>query len=95
MYFLVFIVLVKNYNGCIHITLGMQIYLNKPRASSYVEIVALSFFESFLNWNSLHARLNGRYKAWSYKKKKHKNIKIYRESLQKEPTVNNSRLTAI
>ena len=26
----------------------------------------------FLNWDSLHARLNSHYKAWSYKKKKHK-----------------------
>ena len=24
------------------------------------------------NWNSLHARLNSHYEAWSYKKKKHK-----------------------
>ena len=27
---------------------------------------------SFFNWDSLHARLNSHYKAWSYKKKKHK-----------------------
>ena len=25
-----------------------------------------------LNWDSLHARLNSHYEAWSYKKKKHK-----------------------
>ena len=29
-----------------------------------------SFF--FFNWDSLHARLNNHYEAWSYKKKKHK-----------------------
>ena len=29
----------------------------------------------FVNWNSLHARLNSHYKAWSYKKKKYKKIK--------------------
>ena len=29
----------------------------------------------FLNWDSLHARLNSHYKAWSNKKKKYKNIK--------------------
>ena len=40
------------------------------------------------NLDSLHARLNIHYKAWSYKKKKHKNIKAYRKSLYKEPTVN-------
>ena len=26
----------------------------------------------FFNWDSLHARLNSHYKAWSYKKKNHK-----------------------
>ena len=30
----------------------------------------VNFF--FLNWDSLHARLNSHYEAWSYKKKKHK-----------------------
>ena len=40
------------------------------------------------NWDSLHARLNSPYKAWSYKKKKLKMIKAYRKSLHKEPTVN-------
>ena len=42
----------------------------------------------FLNWDSLYARLNSHYKAWSYKKKKGKKIKAYRKSLQKEPTAN-------
>ena len=28
----------------------------------------------FSNWDSLHARLNSHYKAWVYKKKKHKKI---------------------
>ena len=37
--------------------------------------------ESFFNWDSLHARLNSHYEAWSYKKKKHKNIKAYRKSV--------------
>ena len=41
----------------------------------------------FFNWDSLHARLNSHCKTWSYKKKKHKKIKAYRKSLQKEPTV--------
>ena len=35
----------------------------------------------FFNWDSLHARLNSHYKAWRYKKKKHKKIKAYRKSL--------------
>ena len=38
-----------------------------------------SFF--FFNWDSLHARPNSHYKAWSYKKRKHKKIKAYRKSL--------------
>ena len=41
---------------------------------------------SFFNRDSLHARLNSHYKTWSYKKKKHKKIKAYKKSLQKEPT---------
>ena len=35
----------------------------------------------FLKRDSLHARLNSHYKAWSYKKKKTGNHKTYRESL--------------
>ena len=45
-------------------------------------------FLFFFNWDSLHARLNSQYKAWSYKKKKQIKIKAYRKSLQREPTVN-------
>ena len=44
--------------------------------------------DSNSNWDSLHARLNSHQNAWSYKKKKHKKIEVYRKSLQKEPTVN-------
>ena len=40
-------------------------------------------FFLFLNWDSIYARLNSHYKAWNYKKKKHK--KDY--NIQKEPTV--------
>ena len=31
--------------------------------------------------DSLHARLNSHFKAWSYKKKKHKKITAYRKSV--------------
>ena len=41
----------------------------------------------YFNWDSLHARLNSHYEAWSHKKKKHKNIRAHRKSVQKEPTV--------
>ena len=33
----------------------------------------------FFNWDSLHAMLN--YEAWSYKKKKYKQIKAYKRSV--------------
>ena len=45
------------------------------------------------NFDLLHARLNSHYKAWSYKKKKHKKIKGYRKFPWKEPTVNRCLLT--
>ena len=38
----------------------------------WFHFVGLKFI--FFNWNSLHSRLNSRYKAWSYKKKKHKRL---------------------
>ena len=34
----------------------------------------------FVDWVSLYDRLNSHYEAWSYKKKRHKNIKAYRKS---------------
>ena len=44
------------------------------------EVLELFFF-FFLNWYSLHARLNSHYEAWSYKKRKHKKVKAYRISM--------------
>ena len=46
-------------------------------------VKAIGFLVCF-NWDSLHARLNSYYKAWSYNKRKHKKIKAYRKSVQKE-----------
>ena len=40
-----------------------------------------SFYFLFFNWDSLHARLNSHYEAWSYKKKKHKKVTSYRKSV--------------
>ena len=54
-------------------------------ATFFAFSVAIFFF--FFNWDSLHARLNSHYKAWSYKKKKYKKIKAHRKSVYKEPTV--------
>ena len=46
-----------------------------------VNVVSIHMLETlqlltFLNWDSLHARLKSHKKLWSYKKKKHKKIKI-------------------
>ena len=49
--------------------------------------INLLIFFLFFNWNSLHAKLNSHYEAWSHKKKKHKKITAYRKSVQKEPIV--------
>ena len=35
----------------------------------------------FYNWDSLHARLNCHYEAWSYKKRSTKQITGYRKSV--------------
>ena len=35
----------------------------------------------FFDWDSFHARLDSHYDAWSYKKRKHKKIKVYKKSL--------------
>ena len=52
-------------------------------------IIDVAITGDFLkNWNSLHAKLDSHYMAWSYKKKKHKKIKAYTKSLYKEPKVN-------
>ena len=45
------------------------------------------------NWDSFHARLNNHLEAWSYMKKKHKNIKAYKKSVQNEFTVKRCLLT--
>ena len=58
---------------------------NCPIKNFYIFHLFKTIF--FSNWDSLHTRLNSHYKAWKYKKKKHKKIKAYRKSIQKEPTV--------
>ena len=41
----------------------------------------LHFYNFFFHWDSLRARLHSHYEAWSYKKKKHKNIRAHRKSI--------------
>ena len=48
--------------------------------SEFILVFRMNFFY-FLNWDSLHARLNSHYKAWNYKKKKHRKIKSYKKSV--------------
>ena len=57
-------------------------YLPKlKRGLGIVLSVPFLYFFFLFNWDSLHTRLNSHYKAWSYKKKKHKKIKAHRKSL--------------
>ena len=50
---------------------------------NFVKYLNICLYCIFFDWDSLHARLNSHYKAWSHKKKKHKKIKIktYRKSV--------------
>ena len=43
--------------------------------------IFIIFFFFFPNQDLLHARLNSHYKAWGYKKKRHKKIKAHRKSV--------------
>ena len=55
--------------------------------SLFLMIFVFCFFFFFKKRDSLDARLNSDYEAWSYKKKKLKKVKEYRKSVCKEPTV--------
>ena len=46
-----------------------------------------SFMLFFVDWDSLHARLNSHYEAWSYNKITQKKIKACRKSVYKKPKV--------
>ena len=61
-------------------------FKKKPEIKKNIEIKSIKNC-IFFNWDSLHAKLNSHYEAWSYKKKKNKKINIYRKSVQKESTV--------
>ena len=58
------------------------IFMNSENSkTSEPHRLLLFFFFFFFNSYSLHARLNSHYKAWSYKKRKHKKVKAYRKSI--------------
>ena len=52
----------------------------------FISLAAINYHVPFLNWDSLHPRLNSHYKAWSYKKKGTKRLKytgnLFRKNLQ-------------
>ena len=55
------------------------IFMSKVRDDSVPKIIlgARSLAIPRQAWDSFHARLNSHYEAWSYKKNKHKKIKVY------------------
>ena len=57
----------------------MQLENNVSKVFNLDQLLLLQ--SSFFNWDSLRARLNSHYEAWSYKKKKHKKITAYRKSV--------------
>ena len=59
---------------------GFYISLMSSKNLTWFDFFIILFF-SFFNWDPLHARLNSKYKAWSYKKNMHKKIKAYRKSV--------------
>ena len=63
------------------ITCYLNIYYeNKLSFNNFFRLIGDIIQNFFFNWDSLHARLNSHFEAWSYKKKKHKNIKISNET---------------
>ena len=77
----------SNNNGSIDVKMGGSVLEGK----SFSKMLELTFsfkisfgllrYLFFLNWDSLHARLNSHYEAWCYKKKNHKKITAYRKSV--------------
>ena len=68
-----------NYPGLQYFLLKLRthlqnVYKTSPTYQCFAKECAGLFFIIiiFFNWDSLHARLNSHYKAWNYKKKKHK-----------------------
>ena len=57
------------------------------KQNTVFEIIFSILFFILMIWDSLHARLNSHYEAWSYKKKKYEKIKAYTKSAQKKTTV--------
>ena len=61
----------------------MEMIYTYKRQSGYIntQIVSLDINIFIYNWDSLSARLNSHYEAWSYKKRSTKKITGYRKSV--------------
>ena len=66
-----------------HFISSIRLLCNSCCMGEMMAFIYLFIYLFSFNWNSLHARLNNHYKAYSYKKKKHKKIKTQRKSVQK------------
>ena len=62
----------------------MYIYIHSTTKGVYIHLKIGLLISTSVGVN---ARLKSHYKAWSYKKKKHKQIKAYWKSLYKEPAL--------
>ena len=58
-----------------------NLHINKYKIKSATSVMSYFLWGAvwyiLFNWDSLHAKLDSHYKAWSYKKKKCKKIKAY------------------
>ena len=48
------------------------VFINARYTKAQLPVALVYNFHFFLNWDSLFARLNSHYEAWTYKKKKRK-----------------------
>ena len=62
----------------------LLIYSFEKSNLSYMEGNCPQICRFSYNWDSLHARLNSHYEAWSYKKTKCKKVKAYKKSRELE-----------
>ena len=72
---------------------GFYISLISSKNLTWFDFFIILFFPSF-NWDPLHARLNSKYKAWSYRKICTKRLKhtgnLFRKNLQFKVSVNST-----
>lgn len=69
-----------------HKTCNIVVLTKKWQSKCEIGFHQKSTFFDFFKWDPLHARLSILYEAYSYRKKKDKNIKPYRMAVLREPT---------